>query len=623
MIFWSLFAPYVTAVFLWLGLGALTDIGESTTRVVAEYAFSIANLAVALFILSARPRDLRARVLAVAMIGTAATFNHQSHSFFTQEVVGPHAAVEQLHTLLHVVSGVAYLLAVILFPDGELLPRASGALGRRTRLGVYGLVAAQVAVLSFANRASGHPGQGFFIELFGLAIPAAGVAAQTVKAQSAAGAQDRSSARLLRAGLLPLLAMSVALLVSGADEQLGAAVLPACFAVIPAVLAVGIVRYRVLDIQVVLSRALVYGSLVAVLTGAYLLTSVVIGSAVGATALVAVAFDPLRRGLREVTNRAIFGSREAPFEVLERLALELADSVDVEEVLPRVAETVARAVSASGAAVQVDAGVETLRSAWGDLDAVARTIDVVFDSEVVGVIEVAGPPGSLSRADHRILQALADQAAPSLASVRLVQSLRAEVERLDATAAELHRSKRRLAEVRDAARRGLAHELAASVGTLLDQVETRLRAPDPDHEEAIALSTAALEALRSVARGVYPSVLGDHGLVAALRSASMNHRVDVSIDASLEGRRLDPTVESAAYFCLAELWSTPSPDLRVSLAVDAEELRIDVHGAPRSGLTLLSDRIAALGGHLGLDGRRLSATLPLVLEPSGLALTRP
>src|SRR4051812_43135493 len=112
---------------------------------VLDYTFSALNVALGVLLAARRPRDLTPRLLSVAFIGTAATFNAPSHEVF--HLIGPVPVVMVLHFSFHIVSGVAYLWAVLLFPDGRL-PRAGDA-ARRWRVTLAAV--ASTAVITFVS----------------------------------------------------------------------------------------------------------------------------------------------------------------------------------------------------------------------------------------------------------------------------------------------------------------------------------------------------------------------------------------------------------------------------------------------------------------------------------------
>jgi hypothetical protein len=95
---------------------------QPTPELILSYLFSALNLGLAFLLIRVRPRDLPARLLALGMIGTAAVFNLQAHS--TLEEV-PRLGV-LLHDSFHVATGLAYIYALLVFPDGKLVPRWSG-----------------------------------------------------------------------------------------------------------------------------------------------------------------------------------------------------------------------------------------------------------------------------------------------------------------------------------------------------------------------------------------------------------------------------------------------------------------------------------------------------------------
>jgi uncharacterized membrane protein len=136
-----------------------------------------------------------------------------------------------------------------------------------------------------------------------------------------------------------------------------------------------------------------------------------------------------------------------------------------------------------------------------------------------------------------------------------------------------------------------------------------------------AEAEAALEDIRSVARGVYPAVLADHGLAAALRSAARHAPIPTTIHAEA-GRRYRHEVEIAAYFCCLEAiqnatkHAAEATGIHVTLSERETRLAIEVRDdgpgfdphqtAPGGGLTNMRDRLAARRPAAGLhaSGRR-------------------
>ena len=125
----------------------------------------------------------------------------------------------------------------------------------------------------------------------------------------------------------------------------------------------------------------------------------------------------------------------------------------------------------------------------------------------------------------------------------------------------------------------------------------------------------ALDEVRSLARGIYPSLLADRGLVEALRAAGRRHPVPTTIDADGVGR-YPPELERAVYFsCLEALQNSAkhaSGASTVSITlVDNGALRFAVRDdgigfvvadiRSGQGLTNMRDRLAAVGGELTIE----------------------
>ncbi|HEV3233830.1 MAG TPA: hypothetical protein VG329_04725, partial [Candidatus Dormibacteraeota bacterium] len=129
-----------------------------------------------------------------------------------------------------------------------------------------------------------------------------------------------------------------------------------------------ILRYRLYDIDVVISRTLVYGSLAAFITLVYVAIVVGIGTLVGsggqpnlvlsivATAIVAVAFQPVRERLQKIANRLVYGKRATPYEVLSQFSERVAETYAAEEALPRMARVLAEGTGAEQAQVWLRSG---------------------------------------------------------------------------------------------------------------------------------------------------------------------------------------------------------------------------------------------------------------------------
>jgi hypothetical protein len=128
---------------------------------------------------------------------------------------------------------------------------------------------------------------------------------------------------------------------------------------VPIAAGAAILRYRLYDIDIVINKALVFGALAAFITAIYVGVVVGIGAALGttggsrlelsiaATAMVAVAFQPVRERVQRFANRLVYGKRATPYEVMSEFTHSVASVLSVAEVLPRMAEAAAIGVGAA------------------------------------------------------------------------------------------------------------------------------------------------------------------------------------------------------------------------------------------------------------------------------------
>jgi signal transduction histidine kinase len=261
-----------------------------------------------------------------------------------------------------------------------------------------------------------------------------------------------------------------------------------------------------------------------------------------------------------------------------------------------------------------DPGVR-LASRIGDgryVDAEGRKVDLGPDRtallrERVEVAVLSHKPGFLD--DPGLVEALT-------ATVRLAldnERLRAE---LLAHLTDLRDSRARIVATGDQERRRLERDLhdgaqqrLVALVLALGLLSARLQAgPGSDQtlllcmREADRELRAALDDLRVLASGIFPSVLGDEGLAAAVEALAEEEPGRIRIQ-DLPEQRLRPAIESAAYRVIADtvkhaLHAPVSVDARVSDGLLVVEIQSD---QPPDGRTDLEDRVGALGGTLALD----------------------
>jgi signal transduction histidine kinase len=223
---------------------------------------------------------------------------------------------------------------------------------------------------------------------------------------------------------------------------------------------------------------------------------------------------------------------------------------------------------------------------------------------------------------------------PGLAEeVAAASRLALENERLQAELAaqleDLRASRARIIATGDAERRRLERDLhdgaqqrLVSLSLSLRLARSKLR-PSTDSSQGSRVDQAedelraALGELRDLAHGIFPAVLADEGLAAAVEALAEDATVPIRITALPEGR-LEPVVETAAYFVVAEVVSHSSGST-VTIGATRRDgqlvVQIERDGDVPEDLIHLQDRVGALDGRLEVlhqpDGRvRIRAEVP-------------
>jgi hypothetical protein len=616
-------------------------------------------------IISRYERHLIGWLLAVIGIVSAISLLAEAYGFWVVDQGGPGSrALGGVSSWLSQVLGgqlsVGLLaLMFLLAPDGHLLSRRWRYAAWAITLGVAacfeGLLTLDPRTFAITREEGGIPLLADLLLTGGFLVIMAGVIASLVclvrrfrRSQGEQRQQLRliaAAAALLTIGLLNLFVVQIL----NGGHQTYAAALPLfiSYSLVPLLFAVAVLRYRLYDVQVIINRTVLFAVGTAFAAIFYTLLVVVVGRLVGsqtsgfwlsllATAVVAVAFQPVRRHAVLLANRLAFGARAKPYEALADFSDRLGATPARATLLPGVAEAAGRAVSARGSRVVLETpggGAPASTGVWGDVgrdDTEAHVVPVSYGGARLGRIEVALPKGrDLRQSDARLLGAMADQAAVAFHNVAMESQLAAHVAELDRTTRALEQSRRRIIEADDAARRALESAISRVVMPHLVGIPEETRrlsavvgsgSPDDGIDALVARTHSALEALREVSRGVFPTQLARAGIEPALRShLARNGRgaTTLDVDASASGRRFSSRVEAAVYFCcveaaaaLADRWS-----IRLSVTGPTLVLRVDGVEFEENDLQGIVDRVEAVQGVLETDGEVLVVRIPVGEEP--------
>jgi len=409
------------------------------------------------------------------------------------------------------------------------------------------------------------------------------------------------------------------------------------FIALPVAVAVAVLQYHLYELDVVVKKALVAGALVLLVIAAYAavvgLLGVITsgnessGSVFIVALLLGLAFRPVTRFARRIADRVVYGRRATPYEVLTEFSERVGESYATEDVLGRMAQILGQATGAASARVWLRLGAELRPAASWPTDAEPAQVAFVANevlptiegetvvevrdrSELLGALSVAMPPSDpMNPSKERLVRDLASQAGLVLRNVRLVEELRS--------------SQRRLVRAQDRERRRLERNIhdGSQQQLVALSVKTRLArdltARDP--AQAAELLTqidaeiqTALGDLRDLARGIYPPLLIDEGLRAALDAQARRSPVPTTVLADGLGRYA-PEVEAAVYFsCLEALQNVvkyaEASSATVILAQSNGHLTFEVvddgrgfdPAAERTGTGLqgIADRLGALHGEV-------------------------
>jgi two-component system NarL family sensor kinase len=400
--------------------------------------------------------------------------------------------------------------------------------------------------------------------------------------------------------------------------------------VIPVVIGIAILRFRLFDIELVLSRTLTYGALTAGVVGTYGLVLWAARALFGnesvagfaGVAVVAVAVQPAHQLLRRRVEHWVYGDRSDPVAALRRLSDRVEQTTDPMQVVRSVTDSVAEALRVDRAWVELTRDDLPPRAG----DHVVR-IPLSHRGHRLGDLAVEVPPGrQLSVADTSLLHDLARHAAVVVDAVHLTL--------------DLQRSRARLVTTREEERRRLRRDLHDGLGPSLAAVVLKLNAVERREDaaernrllaEARAETKAAIDEVRRLVDDLRPPAIDEVGLLGAIRQRAAGlSKDDLLIDVGGPAvlPPLPAAVEVAAFRIAAEAMTnvtrhSGATHCTVHLAVNgALELTVTDNGggpalgtAPGVGWTSMRERAAELGGSCTISSRSQGGTVVRAVLP--------
>jgi signal transduction histidine kinase len=436
---------------------------------------------------------------------------------------------------------------------------------------------------------------------------------------------------------------------------------------IPVTLAMAVMRRRLWDIDPLVKRTLVYAALtvsvVLLYTCAVLYLGQLFQSGNGffvsllATAIVSVAFAPLKEWLQRHINRLMKGRHDEPYEVLLELGNQLIRPLPPDAMLDAVVRTVKSALRLpyTGIAIGVG-GHETVVASDGEPVDNPLAFPIIHRGEEVGTLYTASrsPGEAFSSEDGKLLDVLLRQAGPIVENVKMTLGMKLLVQ-------DLQESREKLVLAREEERRqirnNLHDDLAPRLAALALNAATAQKYVAKEPAAAIEMLAdlrqvirSTVEEIRTLVHDLRPPTLDELGLVGAIqiRIDELNkpalklageRRADsllIRLDAPSSLPAMPAAVEVAVYRIVTESLANvvkhaqaTSCTVRLDIS-PAMELLIEItdngsgiHSMPQTsastggiGLGSIRERAAELGGQCAIErteqgGTRVSAILPL------------
>lgn len=411
---------------------------------------------------------------------------------------------------------------------------------------------------------------------------------------------------------------------------------------VPLSITIAITRYRLWNIDPIINRTLVYGTLSFLTIAFYILVvgrfaiyfrsneSNLIISFI-ATGVVAILFEPLRQRLQQGVNRLMYGERDDPATVLTRLSQQLESALAPESILQTIVETLAATLRLPYAAISLLDEEPRFTSTLNLPPSGLIHFPLTNQTERIGELILAprSQGESFSPADMKLIIIIAQQAGVVAHAVHLTQELR----QLNA---DLQQSREQLVTAREEERRRIRRDLHDGVGpilaSLLQRLDTvRILIPnEPGKAASMAedLKGQVKTTIADIRRLVYalrPPVLDELGLVSAIREYTADYQgasgLQVNVIAPETLPHLPAAVEVAAYRIVLEAFANvvhhaQATTCHISMSIAKQEndsmffveiadngqgLPVKLHAGV--GIVSMRERVAELGGSISIKPR--------------------
>jgi signal transduction histidine kinase len=538
-----------------------------------------------------------------------------------------------------------------LFPNGRFIPHWMRYVALASLAYIpIGLYLSPANLFNIKTPLTALAGFGYFIFII------IGVYAQIFRYRHISTLQERQQTKWFIFGMLVWLAFSIFISIPylilqnlpvGAPQpwwsplsQLGWFI---SLMLLPLSFTIAIMRYRLWDIDLLISRTLVYGALTAIILGLYILlvggfsqlfqSSGSLFVSLLATGLIAVLVQPLRERLQRAVNRLIYGEREEPISILTKLGERLEVTVAPEAILPTIVESISQALRLPYVAVLLKEGTEFVLAAdCGQIPAsnpICELFPLNYQTESIGQILVSRRAGedSFTSDEKTLLQNIARQVSVAAYAVQVTR--------------DLQHSRERLVTAREEERRRLRRDLHDGLGPTLASLTLKLDAarnqlkdhPNETDSLLVELKSQTQSTIEDIRRLVYnlrPPALDELGLFSAIQEYATNHLragLSVRIERNGEFPKLPAAVEVAAYRIVCEALTNVSKHSQATecgvrltfngaLQIDVRDNGIGLPQGTHSGVGMFSmrERAAELGGtfaiHSLVNGVHVSTRLP-------------